>query len=260
MASRNWMFTLNNPGSENPLEWEHKYLVFQKESGEQQTEHFQGYVHFSSAKTLDQVRSICERAHWEKRQGSHKQAKEYCMKDDTRLDGPWESGSEPQQGARSDLNHVREMITDGCTDIEIADEHFGSYIRYYRGFQQYRLIAHPPRSWKTHVSVFYGPPGSGKSRRCLEENPGAYWKPHGKWWDGYLTQETVIVDDFYGWLPYSQLLNLMDRYPLNVETKGGTVSFVAKRIIFTSNSHPSEWYQFAFGALERRIDNLELIQ
>lgn len=62
------------------------------------------------------------------------------------------------------------------------------------------------------------------------------------WWDGYEGQQVVIIDEFYGWLGYDFILRLTDRYPLLVETKGGTVQFVSRVVIFTSNSHPRDWY------------------
>ena len=50
---------------------------------------------------------------------------------------------------------------------------------------------------------------------------------------------------------------MLDRYPLMVQIKGGTTSFLAKKTILTSNSHPREWYSnklCVYGALRRRID------
>lgn len=52
-----------------------------------------------------------------------------------------------------------------------------------------------------------------------------------------------MVDEFYGWFSWDFMLRLCDRYPLSVETKGGAVQFVAKKIIFTSNDHPRDWYK-----------------
>lgn len=65
----------------------------------------------------------------------------------------------------------------------------------------------------------------------------------GTWWDGYSGQTVVVIDEFYGWLGYDFLLRLLDRYSFAVETKGGSVSFTSKLVIFTSNKPPSEWYR-----------------
>jgi hypothetical protein len=72
-----------------------------------------------------------------------------------------------------------------------------------------------------------------------------------------------VIDDFYGWLPWSFLLQLCDRYAMRVPTKGGHLPFLSKVIIFTSNVHPSEWYDYIskphmkLDALLRRITTLE---
>ena len=143
---------------------------------------------------------------------------------------------------------------------EIADEHFSTWINYSRAFKEYALLKRvSERNWITFTSVFWGPPGVGKTRRALEEaGEGAYWltKPQGSgtvWFDGYDGHEVVVIDEFYGWIPRDLLQRMCDRYPLLVQTKGGTVSFTAKRIIITSNKAPEDWYRAGLGAMERRL-------
>lgn len=64
------------------------------------------------------------------------------------------------------------------------------------------------------------------------------------------------MDDFYGWLPFDQILRLCDAYPLMVETKGSQTNFVAKTVCITSNTLPSTWYKNVpnFAAFIRRVD------
>ncbi len=57
---------------------------------------------------------------------------------------------------------------------------------------------------------------------------------------------------------HGHLLMLLDRYPLQVPVHGGSVEFVSKRIIMTSNAHPRDWYssdKFTYedGPLQRRL-------
>lgn len=153
---------------------------------------------------------------------------------------------------------IRKSLQEGKSMLDIANSHFGSFIRYERGFRSYRSMTMGQRSWQTKSEVLWGPPGSGKSKFAWEEGgPDAFWvsKPNGNraFWDGYEGQDTVVLDEFYGWLPYGFMCRLLDRYPLRVETKGSSVPFLAKRIIITSNVDPVQWYKKGLRALRRRL-------
>ena len=53
------------------------------------------------------------------------------------------------------------------------------------------------------------------------------------------------------------MLRLLDRYPCQVETKGGSINFAPKKIIILSNKAPEDWYdknKCAWEPLERRIE------
>ncbi len=100
----------------------------------------------------------------------------------------------------------------------------------------------------------------GKSRRALHEaGADAYWvrKPQnngGLWFDGYDGHANVVIDEFYGWISRDLMCRLCDRYPLLVDTKGGAVSFLAKKIWITSNQSPVMWWQkVGLGPMERRL-------
>lgn len=50
----------------------------------------------------------------------------------------WEMGNRMQQGRRNDLIMIRDMIRNGANILDIADEHFGSFVRYHRGIMLYQ--------------------------------------------------------------------------------------------------------------------------
>lgn len=55
------------------------------------------------------------------------------------------------------------------------------------------------------------------------------------WWDGYCGQKVVILDDYRPWwCPFSFMLRLLDRYPIQVQVKGGFVNFVPEKIVITT--------------------------
>lgn len=125
----------------------------------------------------------------------------------------------------------------------MADEHFSAFIRYERGLRSYARMKSARRNWAMELVLVIGPSGTGKSRYANELAPDAFWKPKGPWWDGYDGEHTVVIDEMYGHcFPYTELLQLLDRYPYAVPVKGAVLEFVSRRIIMTSNQHPADWY------------------
>lgn len=265
-GTRTWLFTINNPESNDiPRTWTNvKYAIWQLEKGENGTPHLQGYVSFMKQQRLNAVKLICPRAHWETRKGTVTQAVEYCSKEETREAGPWEIGK-LDQGKRNDLAPLQDDLDAGKSMKHITKNHFHPYLKYARGIQSYRRIHQPVRTEKTFVGVIVGDTGVGKSKLMAEKFPKAFWKSCGdKWWDDYDFQEVVIMDEYYGWLPYAYLLRLLDRYPLNVESKGGMLNFNPKQLWICSNNEPINWYKWTdkmtYEPLLRRIDFLAVMR
>lgn len=282
--SRNWVFTLNNPTGQEIFEHAQlKMLIANKELGELGTPHLQGYTEWNNPVPLSTCRGLCPTAHWEIRRGSQKEAILYCLKDylnqeqvpevlyqDETLAGLESFGlltvgvdkeqklleyiSTLSAKKQSKLLNLKRCIDEGMSERDLWDEDFETMVRHHRALNSYKLVKVTPRSHQMEVIVIYGPTGTGKSKWCAENFPNAYWKQLGKWWDAYAAQEEVVIDEFYGWLQWTTLLRLCDRYPMMVETKGGQVQFTAKTIVFTSNTEPCLWYKDKyFDAFKRRV-------
>ncbi|UBR88862.1 putative replication-association protein [Mongoose-associated circovirus] len=264
-----WMFTINNPTDRQlPTEWQDDvaYAVWQLEVGTNGTPHLQGYLQMKKKCRLAAMKKVHPSAHWEVRHGTHEEALAYCSKEDTRQDGPWTYGTPTTKaGQRNDLLAMKKALDEGQSEKEIAmnPDTFPVWAKYFRALERYnRLTGKKSRNWPTQTIVYWGPPGTGKSSRALREGGlDSFWLPkpqaHGSvWWDGYDGQEVVVIDEFYGWIPRDLMCRLCDRcdrYPLCVETKGGSVPFIAKKIIITSNSPPDQWWKIGLGAMERRL-------
>lgn len=232
--------------------------------------HCQWYIEFTASVRHSFVKRVVGdlRSHVEIRRGSPIQARDYCRKSDSRLPGtePSEVGKQTGQGHRADLEDVQDALDAGTSPGEIAQRYFATWCRYHRSIDRYWLENQTPRCWTMDVRVYYGPTGSGKSRRALVESDGSMYplghSNGGAWFDGYSAEFTIVIDDFYGWLPFSFLLQLLDRYPFKVPTKGSHIPFLSRRIIITSNVHPNQWYDYTkphmnWHALERRITTIE---
>ena len=271
------MWTLNNPTEEHiPANvWpDVEYAIWQHEKGENGTEHIQGYVVFVGKKRLQWVRNNCdEQAHWEPRNGTHEQAKAYCSKEESRLDGPWTWGSDAsvpkKSGERTDLNTVYDKLSAGVSEYEIMRDRelFPCWARYYRAFERFELLSQPKRDWITFTQVYWGVSGCGKTRRAHYEaslkEDGTVGEPYyvlrkpqsnAVYWDGYRGEKHIIIDEFYGWIPRTMMQVICDRYPAIIDTKGGARNFVAKKIWITSNEPPEQWWsRVGLGAMERRL-------
>lgn len=245
------------------------YGVYQiEECPETKRDHIQGYFVFKKRKRISSIKKLIgdNSLHLEKRRGNHSEAKEYCTKDESRKQGPYVFGDDEslRVSKKRKLEDVRERLMSGASEVDIADEFFGLWCRYSKAFQGYRALKQRPRDFKSEVRVYYGLSGTGKSRRATyEAGASAYRKPLGEWWDGYDGESNVIIDDFYGWLRFDELLRCLDRYSHRVPVKGGFVNFAPKLVIITSNVEPRQWYNeerindLRFTALTRRLDVIE---
>ncbi len=136
------------------------------------------------------------------------------------------------------------------------------YARNSKGFKSIKALIQEPRSTFPEIITLWGPTGTGKSRFAnLTYGDSIYRLPapksSGTWWQNYDNEETVLIDEMYGTrFKHGALLLLLDEWPTTVPDYGGDLVFNSKRIIFTSNSPPEEWYRNHpyFGeALHRRL-------
>ena len=226
------------------------------------TPHLQGFCNLLKPTRFNTIKKHLDNSiHIEKANGSDEQNQLYCSKTGIFF----EKGSPCKQGQRNDLQLLVDDVIGqpNLTRKDIALKYPTTFIRYFRGINELQRLVHPvaERMFKTETYYYWGPPGTGKSRRALEEaqktdDGTIYYKPRGLWWDGYKQQTSVIIDDFYGWIKYDEMLKIMDRYPYKVQIKGGFEEFTSKKIFITSNVDTCSLYKFegyTTDAFERRL-------
>lgn len=265
-AARNYCFTYNNPPLDlgpfrDFLTSYCTYAIYGHELAPLTgTPHLQGYVQLKEKERLTGLAKKMSGCHLSIAKGGWESNRDYCSKDAT---GVWTWGSPSVAGKRLGLEDACESIKKGCRLSEIATQDPECYARYHRGLEALSSALAPRRDFKTEIFWYWGATGTGKSRKCADREPLAYWKPSTtKWWNGYEGQEAVIIDDYRrDFCTFAELLRLLDRYPLSVETKGGTRSFVSRRIYITTPNPPeTTWTGRTEEDLEqlmRRIDHVE---
>ena len=131
-------------------------------------------------------------------------------------------------------------------------------IRYARGISTLESWMRPPHTRAVRVHVFWGASGTGKTHTVMMRHPNCFvmMPPSPRaWFDGYLEQDVVLFDDFRtDWFSQSFLLKLLDKWPMRVEIKGGTVAWTPTDIYITTDADPETWFDGTMHAqLMRRI-------
>ena len=266
-----FVFTLNNPTQSPDEIWRAleplaKYLIFQKESGANGTPHFQGYCELKRRTRFLKIKAALPDAHIEQRRGTQQQARDYCTKEETRIEGPFEYGEyvERSPGTRNDIRNFRDAIRSGSNMEQLLDDYPTMVAKYPKFISLVRSKVKNDLRKNLRVELYYGDPGTGKTRKAWEENPDMYIIPvsDNLWFDGYDGQSCLLLDDFTGWMKLDHLLRLLDIYPVQIPVKGGFTYLTATKIVITSNKHPEDWYdwskhgQIKYDALLRRIHTI----
>ncbi len=274
---RNAVFTLNNP--DELLEFNSQfmeYLVYQEEIGEHGTYHFQGYCEFKKRVRFNAAKLLLggDGVHLEGRRGTQAQAIAYAKKEETRVAHtvPYEDGVPRVQGKRVDLEAFKDAVLAGDRMRDLIHDHPAIVARYPKFYHTLTQLTRPRRTTDLVVTLHYGETGLGKTRSVEDEwgsSPTFYRSPLNNgtmWFDGLDGQGVVLLDDFSGaasHLPLCTLLQLLDRYPLSVPTKGGHAWWLPDAVHVTTNILPRDWYKWEgregqYKALSRRFTKVYL--
>lgn len=243
--ARSWCFTSNNYTDaiiDALAVLDCKYIVYGKEVGESGTPHLQGFVMFKNAKTMTAVKKlITGNPHLETMKGTPVQAAEYCKKEAAPED-IYERGAPPKtdqqrgEDEKKRFERAWELAKNGDIEEIDADIRMRCYGTIKRIKSDYQVA--PAALDTLDFHWYYGPSGTGKSRTARSDNPGAYLKSRNKWWNGYVDQECVIIEEWNPEMvgPLNQMLKeWCDHHPFAAETKGNTICIRPPRIIITSN-------------------------
>lgn len=241
----NYCFTTNNYTEQlfNEIKAvECKYMCVGKEVGESGTPHLQGVICFKTVKSLKQVSELIPHSHIEAIKGSVAQNIVYCSKGGDVIEIGERPMSQKRKGEVEKERWELALSAFKAGNFDQVPADIG--IRYGKGLEHWankstkRVLSDTDEKHEW----YYGPSGTGKSRKAREENPGAYLKMANKWWDGYNDEDVVILEDLD--IKHEVLVHHLkiwgDRYPFPAEVKGTKIDIRPKKIIVTSNYHPKE--------------------
>lgn len=283
--SDRWCFTVNNPGDWAPhvaapavaaaaaaapeADDDIAYMVWQTERGEQGTVHIQGYVRFHRRKRMATVKNFFGRAdmHLERARGNEKQCKEYCTKEDTRIDGSYgelfPDAYDPdlgQQGARTDLTAVAELCKQGATLTVIAQTNPETFIKFHAGISALHAAVRPPQPLERELVVFvlWGDTATGKTHRVMHaESPDQLYVCPGPGrdpWGAYRQEPAILLDEFdwQAW-PLQKMNQILDKWPLQLDARYHNLYAAWTRVYICCNDSPTSWYSNATQALRAAI-------
>lgn len=186
MASRNYVFTCY-PEAANELTAEEVALYYAhnleelfsddlfayvivniEECPETKRMHWQGYMELTRPARYSAITSrvplLENTTRFAARRGTQQQAIDYCKKTESRwpgVEGFFEYGTKAAgQGHRSDLEAVSELLRNGATEKQIAEELPGMYLRYHTGIAAYIELMEDdlqpdtdfqPRAWQQQI-------------------------------------------------------------------------------------------------------------
>lgn len=228
------------------------YVVIGEEVGESGTHHLQGYAEFTKpAKWAPLAKKF--KMHCEVARGTALQAIEYCKKDgifvergESRGDGGAIGGKIGGEMEKQRWRGIIRMAEEGKLE-ELKEVEPEVYVRCFttlNKIKQSHMAALPELEHLENMWI-WGEPGVGKSRMAREKAGGVFYpKALNKWWDGYLGEDWVIIDDYEKDCHLDHYIKIWgDRYDFIGETKGGSLRIRPKHIIVTSNYSIDEVFQ-----------------
>jgi len=261
--SRAWVFTLNNYTQDHETLLQHidcQYIVYGREVGTSGTPHLQGYVYFATKLRKQGVARRVPNAYLAPRNGTHEEARNYCIKDGDffeRGEPPLSTIQRSNRGGSATAAKWKEIQSASARgDLGwIADNHPKEFVLYKPRLESLYAPVTAPLDGELLHEWWVGPSGTGKSRALWALYPTHFAKSINKWWDGYRHETVVAIEE---WSPDSTLTaqalkKWADRYPFTGEIKGGVLQKLRpKKIIVLSNYTPDQCFT--------RVEDLEPIK
>lgn len=197
-----------------------------------------------------------------------KAAAAYAQKDETRVAGPVIFGDLPGTKPKSNLATAADMVWQGKPMWEVAEAFPTTYVQFGGGLHRLLVQRHAKPVLRAAVEVFvrWGDTGTGKTLGVYQSHPiETIYSPlvQGRsiWFDHYQGEDVLLLDDFNPQaLDLTDLLKVLDVYPMKCQAKFGFITPKWTKVYITSNLDPRDWYpgasQTHLQAMFRRFKNV----
>lgn len=264
------------------------YMIYQEETcPDTGLRHLQGYAEFRKPMRLPkQVEDLVfygERTmHIELRRGTQNEAIDYCRKEDSRVVGGkrlvYGTPRRVHQGMRTDLAEMLVSLQDELqqgrnplTTVGLG-EHRDTVAKHFQYFlfsvNSLNADMHRSKQREIEVVALFGNTGVGKSKRVWElVHRQQFYKLDSSmatkggqcWFQGYCAEKILWIDEAIQNIHPLLVLNLLDRYPLQVAVKGSQAWAAWELVFITSNYPCAEWFglevpQATRDAIQRRVN------
>jgi len=213
--------------------------------------HNQGFIQFySQHRTKAVQRMLGSKCHLETMKGSILDNEKYCSKE-----GVYTTlGYFCKRGFRTNMHNIKDDLMEGASEYEIMDNYTSDFCRYHGGINKMKSLIDKKRRQKIgyrkpEVKILFGDAGVGKTREIYDKHgyenvfKVSRYNDEKFMFNGYENEEVLLLDDFYGGIQYSYLLQLLDGYPMDLNVKNGIRYNFFKKVYITSNKNPHEWYK-----------------
>lgn len=267
--SRRYLITINNPINtiENIRDLvidgiKPDYACGSSEVGDSGTPHYHVFVYRQNKMSFDRVKKLFPTAHIDYVFGTSQENRDYVFKigkhentDKHDTNDPashWEYGEidEPDQGKRNDITKALQMVVDGYSNYEIINAIPSMFTHpiYLDTYRQNHLIQTVGLKNRDDLKVLYlyGATGTGKTHWVYQTyghaNIYRVNSDSKNPFDGYQEQSVLLIDEFDSSFKIQDMLQMLDKYPYQLDARYSNKWLCATTIIVVSNKPPGEIY------------------
>ena len=270
-ASDKWIVIINNPDKKGMshqsiisqlAKFEIGYYCIADEIAETGTYHTHVFFVVKSNTRFGTIKSRFPGAHIERAYGSVQQNRDYIQKIGIWADTKDEATAQMIADLRNGMSTLEVISRNPKLALKSRDiEALRQLVLSEKYATEYRDIT---------VSYLYGATGTGKTKSIFDKHDARdicritnYRIGKGISFDAYMGQSVLVMEEFHGQVPIGDMLNILDRYPIQLPARYSDRTAAFTHVYLTSNvpldmlyrdiqrDYPEVWQAFL-----RRIHNV----